>query len=348
MKKLISILLVAALAILPALGQVSSGGNAVRNAPNIIPSGQVYNADFAWTNTVIPGARYYYDGADEFGAANGPDIATDPSAIGYFTAITNKIALAGNSGTPVVGKVYGPLTNVYGNFKGSFDGTVSATSFVPDGALSNNIVRRNEQLFINNSGDATPGIPILGGNHLIMTKNTLNKSTLALLYGDNAGFADIRFLDWQGNEHAALGIPSLGTSTTNSSLSWPEGFYIESYGGRYPLWFRGSGNTWGGFLGSDNGGTEGAFFVSFRNSVTAVTPCFFVNPTNGNTTVYGTNFANYGSISNTLTTATLTVSGSGGITLATNSTAPANTTTIRAWVSVTNSNGGVFKMPLYQ
>lgn len=44
----------------------------------------------------------------------------------------------------------------------------------------------------------------------------------------------------------------------------------------------------------------------------------------------------------------LIVSGSGGLTLPTNSTAPGNTTTIRAWYTVTNNTGGVFKAPLYQ
>jgi hypothetical protein len=49
-----------------------------------------------------------------------------------------------------------------------------------------------------------------------------------------------------------------------------------------------------------------------------------------------------------------TLTTSGGITIGTyitgptNSVAPGNTSTIKAWVNYTNSTGGVFKMPLYQ
>lgn len=66
----------------------------------------------------------------------------------------------------------------------------------------------------------------------------------------------------------------------------------------------------------------------------------------GNFFSYTNGWANVFSTSNYF--GDLRLTSSGGFTATTNSTAPANTTTIRAWLTVTSSAGGVFKSPLYQ
>jgi hypothetical protein len=95
-------------------------------------------------------------------------------------------------------------------------------------------------------------------------------------------------------------------------------------------------------LGKYNNGTLGDVFENFlgNHNYGWIQPSLLVGGTNAPAANYSLEVAG-----NLLIDTNLTVSGA--LSLATNSTAPANTSVVRAWVTVSNATQ-VFKMPLYQ
>lgn len=252
----------------------SSGG---ASAQNLVPSGAKYtnNATIsanAYAVNVTPGVMYYCVITN---IANGNSVfdpsLSNPGTIGtsgYTVFNQTPVYCADGNGTllnqPVEEQIF-PSNNASGQFVGS----VTAGSTV------------SPQAVVNGGGPSL----IVGGNlynmavgqdHVLLSSNTANGSTLELHHYGTTGYADIAFFAAPTSNSFGSDTQffAMGVGAQNAAVQavyrTP---YLETYNGVSPFYFVAAGTFYGGLYSSAAGDGD---WVWYRDGTTN-TPMFRIN-----------------------------------------------------------------------